>query len=482
MTDASPPRYQSPLSSRYASPAMLNLWSERHKIGLWRRIWLALMDAQRDLGVAIPETAIAELKTHLDDCDLAQAAQFERRFRHDVMAHVHALGEQAPAARPFIHLGATSAFVTDNADLMVMRDGLRILLGRLVALLRALGAFANRQADFPCLAYTHFQPAQLTTVGKRATLWAQDFALDVEELLHRLETLRARGCKGTTGTQASFLELFKGDHAKVRQLDEAVTRRLGFDSSFPVTGQTYSRKADSQILDCLSGIAQSASKMASDLRLLQHEGELLEPFESEQIGSSAMAYKRNPMRAERINALARFVISLGANTAHTAATQWLERTLDDSANRRLTLPEAFLATDAILILATNIVAGLEVRDAVIARHVAEQMPFMATERWMMLGVEAGGDRQALHEVIRQASQAVARQVSGGGPNDLLDRLSAAPEFGAVDPSRLRAELDPLRYVGRAPEQTREFLTEFLTPLIERAAALANDAPIAEIRV
>ncbi len=476
------PRYNSPLGTRYASPAMQLLWSERYKVGLWRRIWLALAEAERELGIAIPDEALEQIRAHLDDCDLAQAAQFERRFRHDVMAHVHALGEQAPAARPFIHLGATSAFVTDNADMMVMRDGLRLLLGRLVALGRALAGFAERYASLPCLAYTHFQPAQLTTVGKRATLWAQDIALDIEEMLHRLEALRTRGCKGTTGTQASFLELFHGDHDKVRELDRAVTRRLGFSASFPVTGQTYSRKADAQILDLLSGITQSASKMASDLRLLQHEGELLEPFESEQIGSSAMAYKRNPMRAERINALARFVISLTGNTAHTAATQWLERTLDDSANRRLTLPEAFLATDAVLILATNIAAGLEVREGVIARHVADQMPFMATERWMMVGVRAGGDRQELHEVIRQASHAVAKQVSEGGPNDLLERLAVAPEFASVPVAQLRAELDPARYVGRAPEQTAEFLREFFLPLLDRASAVAADAPAPEVTV
>jgi adenylosuccinate lyase len=480
MTDSA--RYQSPLSNRYASPAMLALWSEKHKIGLWRRIWLALMESERELGLGIPETAVAELRAHLDDCDLAVAAQFERRFRHDVMAHVHALGDQAPAARPYLHLGATSAFVTDNADLMVIRDGLRILAGRLVALLRSLATFAERHAELPCLAYTHFQPAQLTTVGKRATLWAQDFALDLEELAHRLQSLRTRGCKGTTGTQASFLELFHGDHGKVRALEQAVTRRLGFAEAFPVTGQTYSRKADSAVLDCLSGIAQSASKMATDLRLLQHEGELLEPFESEQIGSSAMAYKRNPMRSERINGLARFVISLTANAAHTAATQWLERTLDDSANRRLTLPEAFLATDAILILATNIVAGLEVREGVIARHVEAQMPFMATERWLMLGVEAGGDRQTLHEIVRQASQAVAKETSAGRPNDLLERLARAPEFQAIPLARLRAELEPRRYIGRAPEQTREFLVEYLTPLLNRAAPLAQDVPRAEVTV
>jgi len=379
-------------------------------------------------------------------------------------------------------LGATSAFVTDNADLMIIRDGLRLLLGRLVALLRALATFAERNAELACLAYTHFQPAQLTTIGKRATLWAQDFALDAEDVSHRLGGLRARGCKGTTGTQASFLELFDGDHAKVRELDRRVTQRLGFGSSFPVTGQTYSRKADSHVLDLLSGIAQSASKMAVDLRLLQHEGELLEPFESEQIGSSAMAYKRNPMRAERINGLSRFVISLGGNAAQTAAAQWLERTLDDSANRRLILPEAFLATDAILILATNVATGLEVREHVITRHVAEQMPFMATERWLMLGVQAGGDRQTLHEVIRQASQAVSKQMAEGGANDLLDRLARTAEFRVVPADRLRAQLDPARYVGRAPVQVGEFLTEYLTPLIARAAALAAEAPNAEVTV
>ncbi len=476
------PLYQSPLGGRYASPAMQRLWGAPHRIGLWRRLWLALAESERELGIDIPDAALAELRAHLDDCDFAVAAQYERRFRHDVMAHVHALGDQAPTARPFLHLGATSAFVTDNADLLIIRDGLRLVLGRLVALLRSLAAFAQKQANLPCLAYTHFQPAQLTTVGKRATLWAQDFALDTTSLLHHLATMRFRGCKGTTGTQASFYELFKGDHGKVRDLDRIVTQKMGFAGAFPVTGQTYSRKADSMVLDLLSGISQSASKMASDLRLLQHEGELLEPFESDQIGSSAMAYKRNPMRAERVNALARFVISLAANTANTAATQWLERTLDDSANRRLTLPEAFLATDAVLILATNIVAGLEVREAVIARHVAEQMPFMATERWMMLGVERGGDRQVLHEVIRQASHAVAEQVSEGGSNDLLDRLAVAPEFQGVPAEQLRAELDPALYVGRAPAQVREFLAEFLEPLIVQAADVAAVAPTAEVNV
>ena len=475
-------RYQSPLGTRYASPAMQQLFGEPHRIGLWRRLWLALMETERELGLDIPERAIAELRAHLDDADLVTAAQYERRFRHDVMAHIHALGDQAPAARPYLHLGATSAFVTDNADLIVMREGMRLLTGRLVALLRAFAAFAERRAALPCLAYTHFQPAQLTTVGKRATLWAQDFGFDTEALCDRIDALPLLGCRGTTGTQASFLELFAGSDAKVRELDQRIAQRLGFTRTVAVSGQTYSRKLDTLVLDALSGIAQSAAKMAADLRLLQHEGELLEPFESEQIGSSAMAYKRNPMRAERIGALARFLISLQQNAAHTAASQWLERTLDDSANRRLVLPEAFLAADAILILATNIVAGLEVREPVIARHVAAQMPFMATERWMLLGVAAGGDRQRLHEVIRTASLAVAEQVAAGGPNDLMERLAADPAFANVPGGSLAAELEPSRYTGRSAAQVGEFLEEYLAPLLSRAAAYAAPTTTEEVRV
>jgi adenylosuccinate lyase len=475
-------RWRSPLGTRYASPAMQSLWGEPHRVALWRRLWLALAETERELGVDIPEEALAQMRAHLDDADLAAAARYERRFRHDVMAHVHAFGDQAPAARPYLHLGATSAFVTDNADLLVMREGLRILLGRAIAVVTALEGFATRGAALPCLAYTHFQPAQLTTVGKRATLWMQDFALDIEELCHRLETLRFRGCQGTTGTQASFLELFHGDHARVRELERRVTARLGFAAQYAVTGQTYPRKADSVILDALSGIAQSAAKMAGDLRLLQHEGEVLEPFESEQIGSSAMAYKRNPMRAERIAGLARFVISLQANGPHTAASQWLERTLDDSANRRLTLPEAFLGTDAILVLAANIAAGLEVRPEVIRRHVDEQMPFMVTERCLMLGVGAGGDRQELHEVIRRHSLAVAEAISGGAPNDLLARLAADPAFRGVPVDHLRAELEPAVYTGRAEQQVGEFIEEYMHPLLERARPLAAEAGVAEIRV
>jgi adenylosuccinate lyase len=475
-------RYRSPLGTRYASPAMQRLWGERHRIGLWRRVWLALAESERELGIDIPAAALTELRSHLDDADLTAAAAYEKQFRHDVMAHIHHLGDQAPAARPFLHLGATSAFVTDNADVLVIRDGLRILLGRLLATLASLERFARRYAALPCLAYTHFQPAQLTTVGKRATLWMQDLALDVEELVHRLETLRLRGCKGTTGTQASFLELFKGDHAKVRELERRIAQKLGIPRVYPVTGQTYTRKGDSVVVDALSGIAQSSAKMATDLRLLQHEGELLEPFEKDQIGSSAMAYKRNPMRAERICGLARFVISLQSNPAHTAATQWLERTLDDSANRRLTLPEAFLATDAILILAGNIAGGIEVREDVIRRHVEEQMPFMATERWLMLGVAAGGDRQALHEVIRQKSLATAEAVSKGESNDLLQRLAADHTFARVPAATLQAELDPVRYTGRSTQQVSEFLDEYLAPLVARALPLAAEVGAVEVVV
>jgi adenylosuccinate lyase len=475
-------RYRSPLGTRYASPGMQRLWGETDRIGRWRRVWLALAESERELGLDIPESALAEMRAHLDDADLGTAAAYERRFRHDVMAHVHAFGDQAPAARPYLHLGATSAFVTDNADVLLVRDGLRLLLGRALAVQDALAAFATRWRALPCLAWTHFQPAQLTTVGKRATLWMQDLALDVEALTHLLGTLRLRGCKGTTGTQASFLELFGGDHAKVRALEERVAAKLGLPRVFPVTGQTYSRKQDSLVLDALSGLAQSAAKFGGDLRLLQHEGEILEPFESEQIGSSAMAYKRNPMRAERICGLARFVIGLQANAAHTAANQWLERTLDDSANRRLVLPEAFLATDAILVLATNVAAGLEVRAPVIRAAVDRQMPFMATERWLMLGVQAGGDRQALHEVVRRHSLAVAESVAAGAPNDLMDRLVADPAFARIPAGALAAELDPTRYAGRSPEQVDEFLAEYWAPLRAAARALAAPAEQAEVAV
>lgn len=477
MSDAA--RYESPLATRYASPTMQRLWSDEHRVALWRRLWLALATEQRRLGLEVPEEALRQMAAHLDDADLERARGYERRLRHDVMAHIHAFGDQAPAARAYLHLGATSAFVTDNADLIILRDAIRLLLGRVVAVLRALRAFALRYRSQPTLAYTHFQPAQLTTVGKRATLWLQDFALDAAALRDAAAALPFRGCKGTTGTQASFLELFHGDHDKVRQLDRRVAEAFGFRESIPVSGQTYTRKIDSQVLDVLAGVGQSAAKFGTDLRLLQHEGEVLEPMEGEQVGSSAMPYKRNPMRAERVCALARYLIALRENTAYTAASQWLERTLDDSANRRLVLPDASLASDAILILATNIAAGLEVRDGAIRRHVEEAMPFMATERWLMLAVEAGGDRQALHEVIRRHSRETGAASESGGPNDLLERLASDPAFARVDVGRLKAELEPARYVGRAPEQVVEYLEGPLAELLDslKSYAAPDDAGV-----
>ena len=464
----------SPLSARYASPAMQALWGDRRRIGLWRRLWLALMQTEKELGLKIPDSALTQLRAHLDDADLDKAAEYERRVRHDVMAHIHHLGDQAPAARPFIHLGATSAYVTDNADLVLMREGMQLLLGRIGAVLVAMGKVARRHRALPCLAYTHFQPAQLTTVGKRMAMWMQDFALDAEELLHRTATLPFRGVKGTTGTQASFLDLFDSDQAKVAELDTRVSRAMGFEHVLPITGQTYTRKLDGQVLAVLSGIAQSAAKFATDLRLLQHEGELLEPFESEQVGSSAMPYKRNPMRAERMTSLARFVIELEGNAWHTAAAQWLERTLDDSANRRMVIPEAFLGTDAILVLATNVAAGLEVREETIAQHVAAAMPYLATERLLMRGVKAGGDRQALHEVIRTASLK--------GSEKLLDRLAQSPEFKALGVRATAEELDPAAYVGRAPQQVDDFLDRVLPDLMRSIQAAAPAAAAAEVQV
>jgi adenylosuccinate lyase len=455
MTDQ--PRYRSPLGSRYASPVMQRLWSAEQRAGIWRRLWLALAEEQQRLGLDIPDAALGEMRAHLDDVDLDAVRRYEQRFRHDVMAHVHHFGDQAPTAKPFLHLGATSAYVTDNADLVVMRDALRLLVGRLVAVMRALRGFAERYGTVPTIAYTHFQPAQLTTVGKRATLWLQDFLLDAEALRDLVDNLPFRGCKGTAGTQATYLELFGGSHDKVRELDRRLAEAFGFAKAVPVSGQTYTRKIDSRVLDVLGGVAQSAAKFGTDLRLLQHEREVLEPFEQEQIGSSAMPHKRNPMRAERICALARYVLAQQETAHYTAATQWFERTLDDSAIRRLAMPEAFLSSDAVLVLCTNVSAGLEVNEAVVRRHVADAMPFMAVERWLMLGVEAGGDRQALHEVMRQHSLEAHAAVSEGQPNDLLERLAADPAFGTVGADALRRELEPARYVGRAPEQVSEFL-------------------------
>jgi len=475
MTDArAHARYSSPLAERYASAAMLELWSPSTRYGLWRRLWLALAEAERELGVPIPDEAIAQMRAHLDDIDFDAVAGYERRFRHDVMAHVHAFADVAPAARGFIHYGATSAYVTDNGDIILLRRALEILRAKLVRTLRALGAFAREWRDEPTLGSTHLQPAQPTTVGKRATLWMQDLLLDLTDLDFRVGTLPSRGVKGTTGTQASFLEIFRGDHAKVRELEALVSARIGFATAIPVSGQTYSRKLDAQVLGVVAGIAASAMKFSGDLRVLQSVGEIEEPFEAEQIGSSAMAYKRNPMRCERIASLARFVVTLEPNANLTHGVQFFERTLDDSANRRLVLPESFLATDAILVLMENVVGGLEVHPARIRRRLAEELPFMATEEIIVRAVRAGGDRQAAHERIRQHSIEAARALKNGADhNDLLDRLAADASFG-VPMADLRAALDPSRFVGRAPQQVDEFLA-LVAPLI------AEQHPSPELR-
>lgn len=471
-------RYENPLISRYSSPEMARLWGDQRKFSTWRRLWVALAEAEQEMGLPVSDAQIAELRGHVDDIDFVAAAAYEKKLRHDVMAHVHAYGDVCPLARPIIHLGATSCYVTDNTDLLLMREALDLLRARLVAVILRLADFAARYRDLPCLGFTHLQPAQPTTVGKRACLWAYDFVLDLQELEHRRDALLARSVKGTTGTQASFLALFNGDHARVRQLEQLVARKIGFAGTYAVTGQTYSRKVDSQVVDVLAGIAQSAHKMSTDLRLLQSRKEVEEPFETSQIGSSAMAYKRNPMRSERICGLARYVLSLQSSTGATTATQWMERTLDDSANRRLVLPQAFLAIDAILLIAQNVTSGLVVYPRVIERHLAEELPFMATENILMAAVAAGGDRQDLHERIRRHSQDAAHVVkSEGKSNDLLERLADDPAFSQVD---LSATLDPSQFVGRAPEQVDEFLAEVVAPIRTRYASQA--ASEAELRV
>lgn len=475
-------RYTSPLSERYASRAMLELWSPRTRYGLWRHLWLALAEAQRDLGLNIPAAAIAQMREHLDDVDFEAVANHEERLRHDVMAHIHAFGDVAPAAKGIIHLGATSAFVTDNADLILMRRGLGVLRAKAVRVLRVLAAFARRWRDEPTLGSTHLQPAQPTTVGKRATLWMQDVVLDLAELDHRVATLPCRGVKGTTGTQASFLELFAGDHAKVRELERRVAAAIGFASAIAVSGQTYSRKLDAQILDVVAGLAASAAKFSGDIRMLQAFGEIEEPFEKGQVGSSAMAYKRNPMRCERIASLARFVLNLQANANQTHAAQFLERTLDDSANRRLSLPEAFLATDAILVLMENVAAGLEVHPARIRRRLEDELPFMATEQLLMRAVQLGGDRQQAHETLRGHSLEAARAVKDGAPNnDLLDRLAADPSW-KVPLRDMRRALDPAAFVGRAPQQVDEFLAEVVAPLLKASEGAEAVEPAEPVRV
>lgn len=475
-------RYANPLVERYASDEMSRIFSPAHKFQSWRRLWLALAESEAELGVPVPAQAIDAMREHLDDIDLERAALLEHRFRHDVMAHVHLFGEAAPPARGVIHLGATSAFVTDNTELIQQREALELVRQRLVRCIAELAAFARQHRDLPTLGFTHFQPAQPTTVGKRATLWIQDLLLDVEDVEHRLATLRFRGIRGATGTQASFLELFDGDGEKVEALNRRVAERMGFDRLYGVTGQTYPRKTDYAFLSTLAGIAASASKFAHDLRLLQHLREVEEPFESEQIGSSAMAYKRNPMRAERITALARHVIVLSMDPAFTAATQWLERTLDDSANRRIAIPEAYLGTDALLLLYQNVAAGLVVRPTVINRRLTEELPFLATEAILMRAVRVGGDRQALHERIRQHAIAAAdRLKDDGGPNDLVDRIVQDPEFGLTR-AEIEETLDPGRHVGRASGQVDAFLEEHVEPVLERYGTDRAAAEPVELKV
>lgn len=465
--------YDNPLVTRYANREMSRLWGPRRKFGTWRRLWLALAEAQHDLGLTahdrttprIRPEQLAQMRAHLDDVDFAAADRYEKQLRHDVMAHVHTYGDAAPLARDILHLGATSCYVTDNTDLLLMREGLTLLRDRLVGLIDALARFAAHWRDLPTLGFTHFQPAQPTTVGKRACLWCQDFLLDLEEFEHRLATIRFRGAKGTTGTQASFLTLFHGDHDKVRQLDQLVAKKMGFDRVYAVTGQTYTRKIDSQILDALSGLGQSIHKLGNDLRLLAHRQEIDEPSEASQVGSSAMPYKRNPMRAERMCGLARFLTSLSVSAAQTASTQWLERTLDDSVNRRLTLPQAFLTADAMLRVALNVVGGLKVFPPIIEQNLRAVLPFMASEEVLMAAVAAGKDRQEAHEAIRRHSRAVSdAQRGGAGHNDLLDRLRQDPMFAGV---AVNTAPDPSHYVGRAPEQVDEFLASEVVPMRER---------------
>jgi len=458
-------RYENPLISRYASAEMSHLWGEQRKHSTWRKLWVVLAEAEAELGLPITPAQIAELKAHTDDIDFAAARPYEKKLRHDVMAHVHAYGDVCPSARAIIHLGATSCYVTDNTDLILLREGLQMVARRLAGVIGSLATFAKENRSLACLGFTHMQPAQPTTVGKRACLWAYDLVLDLAEVEHRIAGLKARSVKGTTGTQASFLALFDGNHAKVRQLEKLVAKKLGFEESYAVTGQTYSRKIDSQVMDVLSGVAQSAHKMGTDLRILASRKEMEEPFEADQIGSSAMAYKRNPMRSERVCSLARFVTSLQSSTASTAATQWLERTLDDSANRRLVLPQAFLAIDAILILLQNVSTGLVVYPQVIAKNLAEELPFMATENLLMAAVQAGGDRQELHERIRVHSQEAAQVVKQQGkPNDLMQRLTGDKAFAGIN---LASALDSSHFIGRAPQQVDEFLAEVVAPILSR---------------
>ena len=452
-------RYESPLITRYASVSMQQLFSAQRRAETWRRLWLALAKAEHELGLPITEEQIRDLEAHLTDIDFDCISRREKEVRHDVMAHIYAYGKAAPSAAGIIHLGATSCYVTDNGDLILYREGLRMLRDKLRSLLAVLADFADRYKALPTLGYTHYQPAQLVTVGKRATLWMQDLISDLEELDFVLDNLRFLGCRGTTGTEASFLDLFDSDGEKIDRMNELLAAEFGFESCFPVCGQTYPRKTDSRILNALSSVAQSCYRMAQDIRLLQHDRQLEEPFEDSQIGSSAMAYKRNPMRCERICSLCRYLMAESMNAPLTASAQWLERTLDDSANRRLSMPEAFLCADAILQLARNVCAGLRVNEKIIDRTVREYLPFIATENLLMEGVKRGGNRQQLHELIRRCSMESVAVMREGLPCDLLSRLAQQPEFGLSE-NELNALLDPAAFIGRAPQQVERFLARF----------------------
>ncbi len=471
-------RYQTPLAERYASKEMQYIFSPDKKFRTWRRLWIALAESEKELGLNITDEQIAELKAHQDDINYEDAKKREAEVRHDVMSHVYAYGLQCPKAKGIIHLGATSCYVGDNTDIIIMTEGLQLVRKKLINVIAELSKFAGKYRALPTLAFTHFQPAQPTTVGKRATLWINELMLDLEDLDHVISTMKLLGSKGTTGTQASFLELFEGDHAKIRKLDSLIAEKMGFRECFPVSGQTYSRKVDTRVLNVLAGVAASAHKFSNDIRLLQHLKEIEEPFEKSQIGSSAMAYKRNPMRSERIASLANYVMADVMNPAITSATQWFERTLDDSANKRISVPEAFLAVDGILDLYMNVVDGLVVYDKVITKHLTAELPFMATENIMMDAVKAGGDRQELHERIRELSmKAGARVKQEGLDNNLLELIAADPMFG-VTLEELQAKLDPSKYTGRAKEQVDEYLAEVVQPVLDsNADALGMTATI-----
>ena len=460
-------RYQSPLSERYASKEMQYIFSPDKKFKTWRKLWIALAETELELGLrSVIQEQIDELKAHAEDINFDVAKEREKLVRHDVMSHVYAYGVQCPNAKGIIHLGATSCYVGDNTDIIIMTEALKLVRRKLINVIAELASFADRYKGLPTLGFTHFQPAQPTTVGKRATLWIQELLLDLEDLDHVIGSMKLLGCKGTTGTQASFLELFNGDHETVRKIDEKIAEKMGFEACYPVSGQTYSRKVDSRVLNVLGGIAQSAHKFSNDIRLLQHLKEIEEPFEKNQIGSSAMAYKRNPMRSERIASLADFVMSNTMNPAFVASTQWFERTLDDSANKRLSVPEGFLAIDGILDLYLNVVDGLVVYPKVIESHLLRELPFMAKENIMMDAVKAGGDRQELHEKIRIHSMEAGRVVKEEGrDNDLLDRIAADPAFGMTR-DQLNAIMKPENFVGRAPEQTEEFLRDYVRPILD----------------